>query len=925
MPDLLRRKVRTLAPKYVRRELVDPATHKIVLENRKFKESEAALWWLLIEQTALSSGPVSEEARAILDASPDDPGLRELRAAMTSEDPRLGALRALITRGPPLGPGRIMELAALVSPNRPRELIRQSEVEAERALVAMEFPDYYYERSDRGVAAWTSITILVTALLPAASVLYASERHPERFEAALRAWLQKRPPPLHKRNMLDLADAEPLVRELPVRLFKLLLETRWVGPGIERPDIRSFEVDGDKGCLTNLIERLDDPQSQALAKLGVITGSALVALEGGDATPFRPLPPDRVVDVEDFDYDVPVCVLDDLDGGLELTSRRHKFMGSSAYEQRTALERLYAQMMPVEDLARALHFRWQYATDEGLKPEIDSQSCVLVRLLGEDKALSLPMDAVAGALLAIEEVARLYVDVSAEVKEVCWDWPWVAYFGYYPTTQLIDVLTSVIGSLPNQPKPDAGLQVLARRVVGAVGRALATNMGRRGVWSFELARIAGSWMVLLEAAVEKCGPVELEVGTFPVRPRGGYHYLLEVAHQHGPKGIALLRYFGPAGDTAAMSHLRNGGEAQLRDCIQNYPRAVARLMISDPPVRQKVMQIFSDEPSLLPAFVAALPQALSDRPKVAAALELALRSDISILPNLLQIAESIDSRATYTFGSQLSHHYSAYERPKRSGGRRVIAVPSPSLKFAQRALLHTVFAKVPAHPCAHGFIQGRNSVTNAEPHVGRRVVVNVDIRNFFGSTRYNLIHRACYVALGPEASARAVGMLAELCSYRGALPTGAPTSPAIANIVLHSMDLAIASAAAKRGVTYTRYADDLTFSADTNDAVDIPPFVERLLRELGLELDERKTHVYRKGRRQEVTGLVVNDTVNATRGYRRRLRAAVHEYARSGQATWNGRPMTLAALAGHLGNLAQTQPAEAAALREKIAGRGDAN
>ena len=174
---------------------------------------------------------------------------------------------------------------------------------------------------------------------------------------------------------------------------------------------------------------------------------------------------------------------------------------------------------------------------------------------------------------------------------------------------------------------------------------------------------------------------------------------------------------------------------------------------------------------------------------------------------------------------------------------------------------------------------------------------------------------------------RGAKLLADICCYRGALPTGAPTSPAIGNIVLRRADAAIAAAAAKHGITYTRYADDLTFSGD-GDCKRILPFVARVLQDCGYELDGKKTQLYRRGRQQLVTNLVVNDKAHLRRSDRRRLRAAVEHRCAGDPVTWHGRPMDDQALCGRIALLRMIEPATAQSymvrLRNEATGWGSA-
>jgi retron-type reverse transcriptase len=292
--------------------------------------------------------------------------------------------------------------------------------------------------------------------------------------------------------------------------------------------------------------------------------------------------------------------------------------------------------------------------------------------------------------------------------------------------------------------------------------------------------------------------------------------------------------------------------------------------------------------------------------EVAAALSLA---DTQYLRELAIVAAE-RKRERAKPGTAFDQLYHTYDLPKRSGGTRTITVPEPRLRLLQRRLLDVGFAKLRAHPAAHGFIRRRSTLTNAQIHVGQRMVVNVDIESCFPSTEYLHIARACRQLAGGRLSERAVRFLTDVCSYSGGLPIGAPTSPQILNLVLRPADAAIAKVARRYGICYTRYADDLTFSGSA-DVQRILPFVERVLGDWGFTLEPRKTNIFRRGRRQVVTGLVVNEKPNLPRRIRRRLRAAAHQRANGDTPHWHGRPMDDSELVGRLAHLNLVQPDEA--------------
>jgi retron-type reverse transcriptase len=270
-------------------------------------------------------------------------------------------------------------------------------------------------------------------------------------------------------------------------------------------------------------------------------------------------------------------------------------------------------------------------------------------------------------------------------------------------------------------------------------------------------------------------------------------------------------------------------------------------------------------------------------------------------------------------GTRFDGLYHSWDLPKRKGGTRRITAPAPLLKTIQRRLLDVVFAEVPCHRAATGFRRGVSIADNARPHVGRKVVVNVDLQGFFPNTRFKRVRRAVERVLPRRLGVEARRLVVDICTMDGGLPIGAPSSPAIANIVMQPVDRALAKVAARHGVAYTRYADDLTLSGD--DPLRLLPFLRQLVGQLGYSLDPKKTNIFRRGRRQVVTGLVVNDKVSVPRRLRRRLRAAAHRVALHGasaELTWHGRPMNPGELAGHVAFIGIAHPEESRALAERL-------
>ncbi len=281
-------------------------------------------------------------------------------------------------------------------------------------------------------------------------------------------------------------------------------------------------------------------------------------------------------------------------------------------------------------------------------------------------------------------------------------------------------------------------------------------------------------------------------------------------------------------------------------------------------------------------------------------------------------------------------HYRAAFVPRQSGLPRLLEAPKPRLKRIQRRVLHEILDRVPAHPAAHGFTRGRSAVTNAAGHTDRAVVVSLDLQNFFAAVRGGRVYGIFRTAGYPEAVAHALtGLCTTTTRYavrRAAadplrtalamphLPQGAPTSPALANLVAYRLDARLAGLASACHATYTRYADDLTFSTD------VPAAAPRLLaatraiaRDEGFSLNDAKTRYATSAGRQRVTGVVVNAGTNVAREEYDALKALLHDARVNGPAAANraGVPDLRAHVLGRVAWVSALNPARGARLRER--------
>lgn len=224
--------------------------------------------------------------------------------------------------------------------------------------------------------------------------------------------------------------------------------------------------------------------------------------------------------------------------------------------------------------------------------------------------------------------------------------------------------------------------------------------------------------------------------------------------------------------------------------------------------------------------------------------------------------------------------------PKRNGGTRRLEIPDPKTLSMQRRILRRVLSRLKCHPAAVGFESGLSIVDAAAPHVGMRVVIRIDIRNFFESTTRQRVEEFLR-SIGWDNDATTFFLM--MVTHNGHLPQGAATSPRLSNLVNARLDAGLQRVAEQFGGKYTRYADDITLSFNTRSSTKIRGIIQivrRILKRAGYEMNGRKTRVLRSHQRQTVLGLTVNAHVAVPRATRRRLRAARHRLATTGHSTY---------------------------------------
>lgn len=284
--------------------------------------------------------------------------------------------------------------------------------------------------------------------------------------------------------------------------------------------------------------------------------------------------------------------------------------------------------------------------------------------------------------------------------------------------------------------------------------------------------------------------------------------------------------------------------------------------------------------------------------------------DIKTLDMLaFSLGISIKQLTGLLYGVKIENCYSSFVIKKKNGDDRTINAPNKSLKFVQRKLARLFverqkqffLEKNIKNNISHAFLKGKGIKTNAVPHRNKKYVLNLDLENFFGMINFGRVQgffkKNAYFKL-PEIAT----IIAQLTCYKGSLPQGAPTSPIISNLICQILDQRILALCKKFRLTYTRYADDLTFSTnDNNFKKKYKEFLEELesiINHSGFKVNSKKTHFQEYNGRQLVTGLSVNKKINVKKEFYKKTRSMAHTLYKTGKFTINGAEGTINQLEG---------------------------
>ena len=246
--------------------------------------------------------------------------------------------------------------------------------------------------------------------------------------------------------------------------------------------------------------------------------------------------------------------------------------------------------------------------------------------------------------------------------------------------------------------------------------------------------------------------------------------------------------------------------------------------------------------------------------------------------------------------------YTTFTIPKKGGGVREICAPSPKLKALQRKLADILYeccveieqAHKQPRSLSHAFRKSHSILTNARPHKNRRYVLNLDLKDFFPSLNFGRVRGFFLKNKDFKLHAATATVLAQIACNGDTLPQGSPCSPIISELLTHFLDVRLAQLAKKEKCTYSRYADDITFSTNKKTLSTAIAVEEHGVWSVGKELNSRvsdagftinhtKTRLQYRGSRQIVTGLTVNEKVNIRANYYRTARAMAHSLLSTGQ------------------------------------------
>ena len=230
-------------------------------------------------------------------------------------------------------------------------------------------------------------------------------------------------------------------------------------------------------------------------------------------------------------------------------------------------------------------------------------------------------------------------------------------------------------------------------------------------------------------------------------------------------------------------------------------------------------------------------------------------------------------KTIYSISNNIEKNYKVYKIKKRNCKYRTIYEPNSMLKQIQKQILINILNNKSISKYAKAYHKGISLKDNAIPHINKKIILKLDIKNFFENISFLDVYNSCFSI---EYFPKSVGfILTYLCTYDNHLTQGSPTSAYISNLVMKEFDEEIGNWCNINDISYTRYSDDMTFSGNFNPS-ELIIKIRKMLYKLGLELNNDKIHIVNKSQSQNVTGIIVNEKLQVNAKYRNKIRQEIY-------------------------------------------------
>ena len=230
-------------------------------------------------------------------------------------------------------------------------------------------------------------------------------------------------------------------------------------------------------------------------------------------------------------------------------------------------------------------------------------------------------------------------------------------------------------------------------------------------------------------------------------------------------------------------------------------------------------------------------------------------------------------KTIYSISNNIEKNYKVYKIKKRNGKYRTIYEPNSMLKQIQKQILINILNNKSISKYAKAYHKGISLKDNAIPHINKKIILKLDIKNFFENISFLDVYNSCFSI---EYFPKSVGfILTYLCTYDNHLTQGSPTSAYISNLIMKEFDEEIGNWCNINDISYTRYSDDMTFSGNFNPS-ELIIKIRKMLYKLGLELNNDKIHIVNKSQSQSVTGIIVNEKLQVNAKYRNKIRQEIY-------------------------------------------------